>query len=528
MMMFKLNETKEEQISLFSPRSTWNNFQKRRIEKSWAKEFSEVIFPNIDEKAFKALYSSDKASRPNIPVNVVVGLLIIKELENLTDEEVMDALMFDERVQYALKVIDNEEKFGSENTLNHFRRRLNSYYVKTGIDLIENEMKKINEILLEATNITSQLKRIDSLMISSSCRNLNRIELVYEVNKNIIKKMQSLNMNIKDFKHYLDEGKKDEILYKTKSTEENNKLAKLLSDSVRIYNRIKLDKKINETKEFKQLERLINDQYDKENKKPKNNKDIKPTSMQTPYDEEATYRFKYGNNVGYIANVEETVEIDKKMQPKKVMISNWSVDKNIKSDKEYMKEFISENENVVAIVDSAYYSEELNNLAKEKNIEIHPTELVGKKVKDDLLYKFKINEETKEVLECPNKEKPIRSLCDNNGIITATFDLEKCKNCPYKEKCATKILKRSRTLKTKIRSYKRSKQATKYNEDNYIKISNIRAGVEGIPSVLRRRYNIDTRGGKGFLRLKIKFACSIISINIKRMVKIRKDEIRMA
>lgn len=38
-----------------------------------------VDFPAIDEERFSVLYS-DKASRPNTPVNVIVGASIIKEL----------------------------------------------------------------------------------------------------------------------------------------------------------------------------------------------------------------------------------------------------------------------------------------------------------------------------------------------------------------------------------------------------------------------------------------------------------------
>ena len=53
--------------------------EQKALEKSWAKVFADEIFPSIDEKRFSVLYS-DKASRLNTPVNVIVGALIIKEL----------------------------------------------------------------------------------------------------------------------------------------------------------------------------------------------------------------------------------------------------------------------------------------------------------------------------------------------------------------------------------------------------------------------------------------------------------------
>ena len=515
--MFKVND--KNQVNLFSPMSNWNNFQNRRINKTWAKTFNEEIFPNIVEENFEILYSNDKASRPNTPVNVILGLLIIKELENLTDEEAMDALMFDTRVQYALNTIDNFKQEGSENTLNHFRRRLNDYYVKTGIDLLDDEIKSLNEKLIKISKINSNLRRIDSMMISSSCKNLNRIELVYEVNKNIVKKMKELGFKIKGFKKYIEESKKSDILYKTKSSEENNKLSNLLHDSVKIYNRIKNDTRINETIEFKNLERLLNDQYNFADKKPKDNKEIKPTSMQTPYDGEATYRFKYKNNKGYVGNVEEIIEVDDNKKTKKALISNWSVDQNIKSDKEYMKEFIDNNENKEVIVDSAYYSSELKKEAKERNITIHPTELVGQKPSDNLLEKFKIDEKTKEVLMCPKYQKPIETKYKEDGTIIAKFNKEKCFACPLRDKCIAMNKRVKGKLESKLSTYERYKEAKTRLESEYIKTSNLRAGIEGIPSVMRRRYHIDNRAGKGLLRLKIKYCCSMISINIKRITK---------
>ena len=86
------------------------------LEKSWAKPFAEKIFLKIDESRFACLYS-DKASRPNTPVNVCAGALIIKELLNLTDDEMVESLAFDVRFQYALHTTSFEEQPLSDKTL---------------------------------------------------------------------------------------------------------------------------------------------------------------------------------------------------------------------------------------------------------------------------------------------------------------------------------------------------------------------------------------------------------------------------
>ena len=108
----------------------------RFLEKSWAKPFAENIFPNIDEEPFSVLYS-DKASRPNTPVNVIVGSMILKEMLGDTDDELVEALMFDVRYQYALHTTSYEEQPLSDRTLSRFRERCITYETETGIDLIK-------------------------------------------------------------------------------------------------------------------------------------------------------------------------------------------------------------------------------------------------------------------------------------------------------------------------------------------------------------------------------------------------------
>ncbi len=67
--------------------------EKRMLERSWATQFADNIFPLIDEERFAVLYS-DKASRPNTPVNVIIGALILKELRNQTDDEIFESLLY--------------------------------------------------------------------------------------------------------------------------------------------------------------------------------------------------------------------------------------------------------------------------------------------------------------------------------------------------------------------------------------------------------------------------------------------------
>lgn len=67
-MSFVKNDN--QQLTLLDSTFNLTEREKRMLEKSWAKTFADKVFPAIDESIFSVLYS-EKASRPNTPVNVI-------------------------------------------------------------------------------------------------------------------------------------------------------------------------------------------------------------------------------------------------------------------------------------------------------------------------------------------------------------------------------------------------------------------------------------------------------------------------
>ena len=106
-------ENAYQQISFTDSFSGLTAREQKALEKSWAKVFADEIFPAIDEKRFSVLYS-DKPSRSNTPVNVIIGALIIKELFDYSDDEMVENCMPDSRIQYALHTTSFEEQPFSE------------------------------------------------------------------------------------------------------------------------------------------------------------------------------------------------------------------------------------------------------------------------------------------------------------------------------------------------------------------------------------------------------------------------------
>ena len=122
-----------QQLSLQDRMLTLNDREREVLNSSWAKNFSETIFPRINEHLFEDLYSRESIS-PSNPVNVTVGALILQEIWDLTDDELVQALLFDIRFQTALCTTSDTTQPISTRTLNRFRRRCLDAGKRTGVN----------------------------------------------------------------------------------------------------------------------------------------------------------------------------------------------------------------------------------------------------------------------------------------------------------------------------------------------------------------------------------------------------------
>ncbi|MBT7783039.1 MAG: DDE transposase, partial [Anaerolineae bacterium] len=98
--MFKTNKN-HLQSDMFSTVSKLPEMLRRVLDASWASTFYREVFNRIDEEVFSVLYSSSP-SRPNVPVNVLVGLELLKAGNGWSDAELYEHYLFDIQVRYAL------------------------------------------------------------------------------------------------------------------------------------------------------------------------------------------------------------------------------------------------------------------------------------------------------------------------------------------------------------------------------------------------------------------------------------------
>jgi len=246
--------------------------------------------------------------------------------------------------------------------------------------------------------------------------------------------------------------------------------------------------------------------------KGKSFKHITPNSLQNPTDPDATYRKKgKKKHIGYTANLIEKFDDNNRM------IEGYDLQKNTYSDQKFAKDTIKKLEDTTLLTDGAYFSEDINNKALARGITMVPTNLIGG-TKNSNGDKFEIDEKEHLVKKCPSGHKPITSKF-KEGSYRAHFDKKHCINCPLRKDCPVIEQKKSYFLKVSEKTLHRSLLITKMGTSEYQELAKKRAGIEGIPSVLRRRYKIDHLPVRGEVRSKVWLGFKISAINCKRLIK---------
>jgi len=188
----------------------------------------------------------------------------------------------------------SQEQPVSKNSLTNFRAAVYRYNQEHGIDLIQQEIEAHAKTFSKLLKIEGKTVRMDSLMISSSCRKLSRLEIIYSTVARLIKVIDK-NTNLPEyFKPYLDENHYNDTIYRARDKDLKTKIKKVLKDGVKLYSIYRKDKEIRRTKEFKLLARMLKEQTRKGG--IKSSKEIAPDSLQNPTDPNATYRKKGKTN----------------------------------------------------------------------------------------------------------------------------------------------------------------------------------------------------------------------------------------
>lgn len=511
--MFR-EHTEHGQNSLFGLPQQLSETRLKRLKNSMEATFYQLVFCKIPEEDFAVLYS-DKGSRPNTPVNVLVAAEILKHAHGWTDEELMDDVRFNIKTRWALGMDELSEDPFCERTLNYFRKKLETYERETGVNLLERVFDHLTDDQLEVLNVKTGLQRMDSYQAMSNIRRCSRLELVIEVLQRLWRVMDEDDRNEWDerMKPWIEDDS-DTLLYRMKPSEYETNL-KALGGLYRDCYEVLKDT-YGETRAFQAFERVYRDQFvvveDKIN--VRDDDDLESDSLQSPDDPDATYRNKKGEGYrGQAVHVKETCAPNNPLQ----LINDVFVTPNNVDDSKGLKQRLKQRperyEDIDELfVDGGYGSEDNDHLLNDMGIDMVQTGIRGRPP-DVRLKITPIDDQTYEV-SCPNQTVCAQPTRKRHK---AVFDPSVCNECSLASVCPTQVQKQGRVYyfdEAQAQRSRRLNRLEKLPKEKQTLRNNVEATVKEFTVGFNHKGKLRTRGS---FKTKMHAICTGIGINLGRI-----------
>ena len=155
---------------LFDPWHFLGEKRRKLMDTSWAALFREHILCELPVNKV-APFFNDTFGRPTKELYTALGVLVLQQIHDLTDEETVSQLAFNLQWHYALDIVDesDEAKYLCAKTLWNLR----DLVIENHLDEILFERSA--EVLARVFNVDTSAQRIDSVHIKSNMRRLGRI-----------------------------------------------------------------------------------------------------------------------------------------------------------------------------------------------------------------------------------------------------------------------------------------------------------------------------------------------------------------
>lgn len=367
--MFRKNEGHKQQ-RMFTAVDQLPETARKHLTKSWAHVFYHEFFCRRDETVFSVLYS-EKHSRPNTPINILVGFETLKSGFGLSDERLYEHFMFDLKFRYALGLRDFDEGNFELRTIYNFRSAVSAYEEEYGINLIHKASEQITDEQLKQFQIKTGLQRMDSTMVQSNIRKMSRLQLLVE----IIHRFYRMLSEEEQQEHgnlFADYVKEDSLhyCYRVNRDEIDERLVQVGKDLLAMLERF--EKVHGDEKAYQQAFRVFGEHFCFQQGciVVRESKELGGSILQSPDDEEATFRTKSRESSrGYVANLTETCDEEHELQ----LITRMNVAPNTTDDQQLLAadiENLKEREGIDELYTDAGYTGET--AAQTTRSVIHP------------------------------------------------------------------------------------------------------------------------------------------------------------
>ena len=385
--MFK--KTKSPESTLFeSPSNLMCSRALKQYDdpKAWHNQFYELVTSNIDEGKFKPLFKAGNMGRGNASIRQLVAIMIMKEGNRRSDEQMFEAVEFDLLVRKALGLVNLSDQAPSLDTYYLLRRRMVAYEEETGINLLDCCFKDVTKAQAVKFHVEGKSVRMDSKLIGSNIASYPRYRIILTTLQKWAKcGLGSLNPSLrKKVEAYCQEdAQKTE--YRSTSEEIQRRINELGAIIHKVLVRIKASDDL-------LLKRVFNEQYEVSHGKVslRDKKLVKAGSVQNPNDPDAAYRTKGDQKVkGYSVNATETN--DEQGGPN--LITDVEVRPATAADKDFLQPGVEGSMEVTGYMpehinaDGAYQSDANRDFTSDNLIDFVTSGLQGKPSRYDLTLK---------------------------------------------------------------------------------------------------------------------------------------------
>lgn len=510
-----------------------------RLELDWPGPFRSTLLPLIDEEMFRPLYHSDNG-RPNTPVRLVLGVLLLKEYFDLTDEEALRHLAYDLCWHVALERT-LEDAPCCQKTLHNLRVNLMKH------DFLKPVFVSLTGQMLEVLGISVEKQRLDSTHILSNIARLNRLGLFCETIRVFLSDVRrvcpaqfaAVPESLR--RRYLKDDGGAAAYQDARKEEAPRRLQVCARDLWRLLDRFRPDEAVHALASFGLLERLFSEQCetpavpsapepgDADVADPpvavalKPPKDVDSSSLQSPHDADVTYSGHKGK--GYEVQLSETHGNGDKPE----MLTHVELTPACQSDEAAAIPVLQDLRAAGVQPKEMEADTTYGSLDNVRAYAALGTELVapvpGKAppplaAGEHCAAEFQVDVAGDGPVVCPRGQTTTEVLRSETGRIHARFSPEQCAGCPLQDGCPTRRNKDgSRSLVTSRNAYelerRRRHQAT---EEFRIKYAP-RAGIEATNSEAKRAHGLGRPRVRGGKRVRLAVFLKVLACNIKRMVR---------
>jgi len=507
--------------------------KRKRLKDSWAEIFYQEFFCRINEAAFAVLYVG-YPSRPNVPINWLVGLETLKSGFGWSDEELYDHFCFDLQVRYALGIHDLNQSDFDLRSLYYFRERLSRYNLEHGVNLLKQAFEQITDQQLSALRVKTGRQRMDSTLIASNILDMSRMQLLVEA----IQRMQRVLSEGDQLRYgellapYL-LGHSGQYVYHVKgqaAVEEHLQqigavIQRLLAELKEVYV---------QQPAYQVLQRLFEDNFrlEAQQVQAKRNQELGADSLQSVDDLEATYRKKGQRGYkGYTVNISETCDPDNKLQ----LITQVQVAPNNVDDTRLLAEGLPNLKQRTGVerlhTDGGYAGPSVDPVLEQCQVEQIPTGIRGREPNPSKLnladFEFgPVESGFPKKITCPHGQTVGLSMSSRKVGCRADFEAQVCQTCPFslEQRCPAQPGKKRAAfrltfLPSQISVAQRRRKLRTQRDGK-----NSRAAIEGTIREVKHPYPGSKLPVRGLFRVAVLMVSSAAMTNVRRIFHYRERE----